>query len=208
MSRILVAEDDPVVLAVVEKALTEWGHEVVTVTDGLQAWEILEQPHPPELLVLDWMMPGLSGLEICQRVRASETLSSLYLIVLTSNPGRDNLLEGLQAGADDYLEKPMDPAVLRARIQVGERILGLQRTLHNKIDELKDALLNVRELRGLLPICSYCKKIRNDDNYWERLEHYLSAHTHAQFSHSICPDCYDSVVRQELDAFRQRKKED
>src|SRR5690606_8674043 len=120
-------------------------------------------------------------------------------MMLTSSAGRENMLEGLQAGADDYLEKPVDARFLEARVKVGERIVTLQSDLESKVAELQEALNNVKELRGLLPICSYCKKIRNDGNYWERLESYLSAHTHAQFSHSICPDCYDSVVKQEIE---------
>ncbi|HEY9838956.1 MAG TPA: response regulator transcription factor [Candidatus Obscuribacterales bacterium] len=207
MTRILLAEDDPIAQAITEEALTRWGYTFQLAEDGDQAWEILQQPQIPDLLVLDWKMPGLSGLDICRRVRESDQLKSLYIILLTASSGRANMLEGLGAGADDYLEKPFDPALLQARLQVAERILMLQKILQGKIAELQEALSNARELRGLLPICSYCKKIRNDQNYWERLESYLSSHTHAQFSHSICPECYDSVVRKELESFKHDKKE-
>ncbi|MEZ0369999.1 MAG: PleD family two-component system response regulator [Candidatus Sericytochromatia bacterium] len=207
MTRILLAEDDPIAQAITEEALTRWGYTFQLAEDGDQAWEILQQPQIPDLLVLDWKMPGLSGLDICRRVRESDQLKSLYIILLTASSGRANMLEGLGAGADDYLEKPFDPALLQARLQVAERILMLQKILQGKIAELQEALSNARELRGLLPICSYCKKIRNDQNYWERLESYLSSHTHAQFSHSICPECYDSVVRKELESFKHNKKE-
>lgn len=205
MTRILLAEDDPIAQAITEEALGQWGYTFQLVEDGERAWQRLQQPPLPDLLILDWQMPGLSGLEICRRVRESEPLRSVYIILLTASSGREKMLEGLQAGADDYLEKPFDPALLKARLLVAERILRLQQVLQAKIDELQEALTNVRELRGLLPICSYCKKIRNDDNYWERLESYLSSHTHAQFSHSICPECYDTVVRQELDAFKRKQ---
>jgi len=205
MSKILIAEDDPVALAVTEQALSNWGYSLQIASDGDSAWECLQQSPRPDLIILDWKMPGLSGLEICERARASASLKSLYIIVLTSNSGRENMLACLAAGADDYLEKPLDPGLLKARIQVAERILELQQELTAKIQELQTALTNVKELSGLLPICSYCKKIRNDDNYWERLESYLMNHTAAQFSHSICPDCYTSVVSKELDAFKKGK---
>lgn len=205
MTRILLAEDDPIAQVIAEEALGRWGYQFQLAEDGDRAWEILQETPGPELLILDWKMPGLSGIDLCRRVRESDQLKPLYIILLTASSGRDKMLEGLNAGADDYLEKPFDPALLRARLQVAERILMLQKILQGKIDELQEALVNVRELRGLLPICSYCKKIRNDDNYWERLESYLSTHTHAQFSHSICPECYDTVVRKELEAFKRKK---
>ncbi len=207
MSRILVAEDDTTALAITQSALSQWGHQLQVVKDGEQAWKLLQQGPLPDLVILDWKMPGFSGTELCAKIRADQRLKGLYVILLTASSGRDNMLEGLAAGADDYLEKPLDPGLLKARIQVAERILHLQTTLHEKIHELQDALNNVRELRGLLPICSYCKKIRNDENYWERLESFLAAHTHAQFSHSICPDCYESVVRKELDSFKRNKQD-
>lgn len=207
MTRILIAEDDAIALEITRSALTQWGHELQIATDGELAWQLLQQDPLPELVILDWKMPGLSGTELCAKIRADEHLKGLYVILLTASSGRENMLEGLAAGADDYLEKPLDPSLLKARIQVAQRILNLQTILHEKIHELQDALTNVRELRGLLPICSYCKKIRNDENYWERLESFLAAHTHAQFSHSICPDCYETVVRKELDSFKLHKQE-
>lgn len=201
---ILLAEDDPIAQEITQHAVTSWGYSLQIATDGDQAWEILQTATTPRLVLLDWSMPGLSGLEVCQRVRASASLKSIYIIVLTASAGRDNMLACLAAGADDFLEKPLDTALLKARIQVAERILSLQRELTVNIQELQQALANVKELSGLLPICSYCKKIRNDENYWERLESYLMVHTHAQFSHSICPDCYTDVVTKELSAFKKK----
>jgi sigma-B regulation protein RsbU (phosphoserine phosphatase) len=114
----------------------------------------------------------------------------------------------LEAGADDYLTKPFDPQELRARIKVGERILGLQTSLAERVTELEDALSRVKQLQGLLPICSYCKKIRDDQNYWEQVESYISKHTEAQFSHGICPDCYAQFVTPDIERLAKRKEEE
>ena len=111
---------------------------------------------------------------------------------------RGDLVTGLNAGADDYVTKPFDPEELRARVQVGVRILTLQKNLAERVEELQAALSNVKQLRGLLPICSYCKRIRGDDQYWQQLEGYIAEHSDAQFSHGICPTCY-ATISAELD---------
>jgi YesN/AraC family two-component response regulator len=105
----------------------------------------------------------------------------------------------LEAGADDYVVKPFDQAELRARLQVGVRVLQLQTELADRVSELETALTNIRVLHGLLPICSYCKNVRDDQNYWQRVESYVESHADVQFSHSICPDCYETEVKPHLD---------
>ncbi len=206
MQSILFIEDDPVSLKVTETALKSWGYSVYAADSAEAAWEYLKNNPRPAMMIVDWQLPGISGPEFCKQVRETACLKDVYIMMLTSSAGRENMLEGLQSGADDYLEKPVDARFLEARVKVGERIVTLQSDLESKVTELQEALNNVKELRGLLPICSYCKKIRNDGNYWERLESYLSAHTHAQFSHSICPDCYDSVVKQEIENFKNNQE--
>ncbi len=106
-------------------------------------------------------------------------------------------MAGLQAGADDYVVKPFHTAELKARLQVGQRVLELQAALRRRIEDLRQALTRVNQLRGLLPICAYCKKIRDDHDYWQQLETYLSQHSEALFSHSICPDCYERNIKPE-----------
>jgi DNA-binding response OmpR family regulator len=112
---------------------------------------------------------------------------------------REDIVAGLAAGADDYITKPFDIQELRARVQVGLRIVELQESLSVRIKELEDALAQVKQLRGLLPICSYCKKIRDDQNYWQKVESYLSQHSEARVSHSVCPECYEQIVKPELE---------
>jgi len=207
MSHILIAEDDPVALAVTEAALKNWGYQTQSAQDGESAWQVLNTSPRPSIMIVDWKMPGLDGTDLCQKIRQSEALKSIYIIMLTSSSGRENMVAGLNSGADDYLEKPLDAMVLKARIGVAQRIVSLQDELTRKLSELQEAMDNVRELRGLLPICAYCKNIRNDDNYWEKLESYLGHHTHAQFSHSICPSCYETVVNEELQTFKNKQQD-
>jgi DNA-binding response OmpR family regulator len=197
---ILVAEDDRVARRMLETILTEWGYQVTTVGDGLAALQELSRPDAPQLAILDWVMPGIDGREVCRRIRAEPNPRPFYLIMLTVKGSREDVIAGLCAGADDYIAKPFDPGELEARLQVGRRMLGLQRSLAARVHQLEEALLQVKQLRGLLPICMYCKKIRDEENYWEQVEAYLAAHSGAKFSHSICPHCYESIVKPELRA--------
>ena len=187
--RILIAEDDPVSRRLLQAALVKWGYEVVVTTNGKEAWEALQQPGAPSLLVLDWLMPETDGVEVCRQARETPALKSAYIILLTSRGSKEDIVEGLQAGADDYVTKPFDHGELRARVQVGSRVVQLQSALADRVKELEEAIANVKQLQGLLPICSYCKKIRDDGNYWHRVESYIAGHANVRFSHGICPDC-------------------
>jgi response regulator RpfG family c-di-GMP phosphodiesterase len=128
-------------------------------------------------------------------VRDSQAADSPYLILLTSRSSRTDVIAGLDAGADDYLVKPFDPGELRARVQAGARIVGLRNGLAEKVAQLEAALGKVRRLTGLLPICAYCKAIRDDSDYWHRVEEYVSEHADVQFSHGICPNCLVEAMR-------------
>ena len=179
--RILIADDDRTSTMMLSAALTRWGFDVIVAHDGAAAWDHIVSPEPPALAIIDWMMPGIDGIELCRRIRLAKLKVPVYVILLTSRTSRQDLVVGLEAGADDYLTKPFDPDELQARIHVGQRTLAL--------------IANVKQLTGLLPICSYCKRIRSDKNYWEQVDSYITEHTDAHFSHSICPTCYDKVLR-------------
>ena len=189
----LIAEDDSVSRRLLQAALQKWGYDVTVTTQGREAWEAIQQPGAPSLLILDWLMPELDGVEICRRIRASEALKSSYVILLTSRGSKEDIVEGLEAGADDYVTKPFDHGELRARVQVGARVIGLQNALAERVHQLEEAIASVKTLQGLLPICCYCKKIRDDGNYWHRVESYISGHANVRFSHGICPDCNDKL---------------
>jgi len=198
--KILIAEDDAVSRRVLEATLVKWGFEVTTTCNGTEAWDAVTAEGAPKLAILDWMMPEIDGLEICRRARQRPDARSLHIILLNARGQKEDIIAGLQAGADDYITKPFDQEELRARVQVGVRIVELQTMLAYRVAELEDALARVRQLRGLLPICSYCKKVRDDQNYWQQVEQYVSAHADVRFSHGICPDCYRKVVEPQLDA--------
>jgi DNA-binding response OmpR family regulator len=200
--RILIAEDDVVSRHLLETTLTKWGYEVISTTDGMQAFDALSQPDAPSLAVLDWMMPGMDGAEVCQRARSLGTDRLLYIILLTAKGRKEDIVQGLTAGADDYIIKPFDRSELKARINVGERILRLEAELAARVKELELALANVKLLQGLLPICCYCKKIRNDQNYWQQVDTYIADHSEAQFTHGICPECREKIVRPELERLK------
>jgi DNA-binding response OmpR family regulator len=200
--RILIAEDDAVSRCRLEATLRKWGYEVLAVEDGLAAWEVLQGEMPPPLAILDWMMPGMDGIEVCRKVRERSPSRPLYIIVLTARGSREDVVAGLQAGGDDYVTKPFDREELHARVKVGLRVLQLQMNLADRVRELEEALARVKQLQGLLPICSYCKKIRDDQNYWQQVEGYISEHSDAVFSHGICPDCFEKFVKPELNKLK------
>jgi CheY-like chemotaxis protein len=203
--RVLIAEDDPVSRRLLEATLSRWGYDVVMAADGDEAWRVLDTATPPPLAVLDWMMPGMDGVEICRRLRRRPSTTPPYVILLTAKGQREDVVAGLEAGADDYVTKPFDRSELRARLAVGARMVGLQQRLADRLRELEAALARVTRLQGLLPICAYCKKIRNDRNYWQKVESYVTEHSGARFTHGICPDCYAQVVRPSLDDLRRRR---
>lgn len=200
--RVVIAEDDAVSRRVLETLLLKWGYEVTTTLDGEAAWEALKGPDAPSLAILDIMMPGIDGLELCRRLRQSPSSVPPYIILLTANQGVRQIVKGIEAGADDYLTKPYDRDELRVRVQVGARIIELQTKLAERVQQLEVALNHVKQLQGILPICSYCKKIRNDLNYWQHVESYVSDHSQAEFSHGICPSCYETTVKPQLESLQ------
>ena len=204
--KILIAEDERVSRRLLELTLTAWGHEVIVTEQGAEAWAVLDREDPPSLAILDWMMPGMDGIEICRRVRERKIPTRTYIILLTAKSSKANIVEGLIAGANDYVTKPFNRDELRARVHVGETVLDLQQKLAARVIELEEALGQVRVLQGILPICSYCKHVRDDKDYWQSVECYISKHSEAKFSHGICPKCYEAVVKPQLEGRRSKQE--
>jgi sigma-B regulation protein RsbU (phosphoserine phosphatase) len=197
--RILVAEDDPITQRLLQSTLARLGWDVITAPDGVAAWQMLdtlEGQEAPQLVLLDWMMPGLDGIEICRKLRTTPGFELMYIILLTSRSEKEDLAMGLAAGANDYITKPFHPAELESRVRVGQRMVKLQTSLAARIKELESALSEVRQLQGLLPMCSYCKKVRNEANYWQQVEAYITSTSGVELTHSVCPSCMERVMRE------------
>jgi CheY-like chemotaxis protein len=180
---IVIAEDEPVSRQVLQVALEAAGHRVAGAANGLDAWAAWRLAES-QVVVSDWMMPEMDGLELCRRIRKERPDRYTYYILLTGRSGKDSYLAAMEAGIDDFITKPVDVDELKARLRVAERILGLRERMY--------------ALEGLLPICGYCKRIRNDQEEWSSLEGYIERRSHAEFSHGICPDCYRLEVEPQL----------
>jgi DNA-binding response OmpR family regulator len=202
--RVLVADDDAVSALGLQALMRSWGYDVIPASDGHEALAVLAAKDAPKLALLDWIMPGVQGPDVCRTVRGWDSGELPYLILLTSRSARTDIIAGLDAGANEYLVKPFDYGELRARLRVGTRIVELQTGLADQVTELEKALAKVRRLSGLLPICAYCKAIRDDSDYWHRVEEYVSEHADVQFSHGICPACLDGAMDEARGIVRER----
>lgn len=190
--KILAVEDDSVASKVLIQALHGLGYDDVALArDGAEAMEMLVR-EPARVIVSDWIMPGMDGLELCRHVRARVKTEYVYFILLTSREADlENQRAAIEAGVDDFLVKPLDRQELWMRLRVAERILRYA--------------TQVQQLEAFLPICSYCKKVRDDQNYWQQIEGYINARTGSEFSHSVCPDCYARVVLPELEEIKREE---
>lgn len=187
--KILVAEDELASRVLLESLLTSLSFEVITAENGQVALDILSGNDAPQLAVLDWMMPKIDGIDVIQQVRSRESEYPPYLILLTGKTRKEDIVAGLDAGANDYITKPFNSAELRARVEVGKRMIEIQEELKQKVNDLNDAFNEIKTLKGIVPICAGCKQIRDDEGFWHRVESYVGRHTEAKFSHSMCPDC-------------------
>jgi len=179
-TRVLVAEDDHVSSKVLGALLLRLGYEVVTAHDGDEAWELFEA-EPTRVIVSDWMMPGTDGLALCEKVRDRADLPYTYFILLTANRTTpENYTLATDAGVDDFLTKPIDREALQMRLRVAERILRFT--------------AEIRQLKELIPMCVYCRKVRDEKDYWEQVETYIQKQTGSRFSHGACPECCETEL--------------
>jgi phosphoserine phosphatase RsbU/P len=190
--RILIVEDDAVSRRMLLGLLTKQGYQVTMAANGREAWDALQR-QDFSVVITDWIMPEVDGLRLCRLIRGRQQKKYTYIILITVMSGKTSYLEGIESGADDFLTKPYDPDVLRARLRVAERLLDLRH--------------EIQQLRGLLPICQYCKKIRDDGNLWTQIEAYISDHSDADFSHGICPECEEIHIRPQLEEMERERRE-
>ncbi len=176
--KVLVADDDLVSRIILDKVLRRLGYDPVLTANGREAMARIEREEIP-LLVTDWKMPDVDGLELCRMLRAPGRKVYTYVVLLTTYSGKSRYLEGLEAGADDFLTKPVDGDELAARLKVGERIVALQK--------------EVRQMEGLLSICMHCKKIREGES-WVPVDEYVAGRTATSFSHAFCPECLQRQI--------------
>lgn len=198
---VLIAEDDMVSRSMLEAMLMKWEYEVTVARDGDEAWQALQLAGAPQLAIIDWMMPGLDGIEICRKLKeTSGKERQVYVLMLTARAEKEDIVRGLEAGANDYIIKPFNHHELRARLGVARRVIELQAALARRVEELEQALSQIKTLHGIVTICMHCKHICNDESSWERLESYIEQHSDVEFSHGVCPDCmkkhYPGVAHQ------------
>jgi len=149
--KILIADDDPISRRLLEATLSGWGYDVLVTCDGSEAWEAMQQPEAPGLVISDWMMPHIDGLELCRKIRQMERTGYIYFIILTAKGMKEDVIEGLEAGADDFLIKPFDREELKYRTRIGERIIELeQRIMKLATTDSLTGVLNRRALSALL----------------------------------------------------------
>jgi len=181
--KVLAIEDQPVAAMMLMATLRSLGHDAELAKDGASAWTRLTHGGY-RVVVSDWRMPGMDGLDFCRMIRNRGGDYVYFILISSTKVTKASREEALAAGVDDFLPKPVDPDELGMRLHVAGRIIQFA--------------AQVKQLESFLPICSYCKKIRNDGQYWQKIENYLSDHRGTKFTHSICPDCYEKEMAPQL----------
>lgn len=179
--KILIAEDDLISRKVLLLTLQQQGHEVLAASDGAEAWAMFDR-EPVRVVVSDWMMPNLDGLDLCRRIRdRPQTPYTFFIILTAAHTSNDDYTLAMDSGIDDFLTKPLNREMLRTRLHMAERILRYT--------------TEISLLQELIPMCSYCQKVRDGADYWERVDTYIKARTGARFSHGVCPECFAEQVK-------------
>ena len=187
--RILIVDDEKFNI----KVLTEFLHDdykIMAAKTGEQALKAVQGSNLPDLILLDILMPGIDGYEVCQTIKNDEKISHIPIIFVTAVSEAMDAARAFELGAVDYVTKPFNPVTVKARVKTH---IQLNDTMRN----LEEALKEVQTLSGLLPICSNCKKIRDDKGYWNQIESYISNNSTVKFTHSMCPECTEKFYGKE-----------
>jgi DNA-binding response OmpR family regulator len=204
---VLVTDDGPEIRLMSTMLLRRAGYEVLEASTGQECLDVV-RAHHPDLVLLDVMLPDITGIQVCRQIKNDESLKDIFVILASGiQVSSENQAEGLDIGADGYIIRPISNKEFLARVQAGERIKKAEDTLREKeiqqqtlISQLEEALTEIKTLKGCIPICATCKKIRDDEGYWNQLETYISKHTDATFTHGICPACLKEA-RAEVNKF-------
>jgi CheY-like chemotaxis protein len=195
--KVLVIDDYAGNVFLATTLLKEAGYEVLEASTGQEGLDAV-RAHRPDLIMLDVMLPDISGIEVCRQIKGDKSLKNIFVILVSGiQVSSEHQAEGLDIGADGYITRPISNKEFLARIQAGIRIKHAE-------DSLREALAEIKTLRGCIPICAWCKKVRNDEGCWDQLEAYISKHTDASFSHGLCPDCFEAH-RTELDKLPENR---
>lgn len=194
-ARIVIADDDAVTRKLIESILIVDEYDVRSAEDGLQALQFIRE-NPPDLVLLDVMMPALTGYELCREIKCDPSTADIPVIFLTSKTELEEIAEGFEAGAVDYVSKPPRPLELLARVRTHLELKTTRDSLQEHVVRLEESLEEIKALSGMLPICSKCKNIRDDQGYWQHVESYIAERSEAVFSHGVCPDCIKELYPQ------------
>ncbi len=197
--KVLVTDDDPGVLRLSASLLGREGYEVYEATTGKECLETA-RAHHPDMILLDVMLPDITGVEVCRQIKADQELQDTFVILVSGvRVSSEYQADGLAVGADGYIVKDITNREFLARVdsmvrikRMGDALRAEKKEQEKLISKLQEALAEIRTLKGLIPICAFCKKIRDDEGYWNQLEAYICKHTDASFTHGVCPECAES----------------
>ncbi|MBU0961052.1 MAG: response regulator [Proteobacteria bacterium] len=190
---VLVVDDQPANLKVLLKVLLKADFHILIANSGERALQLVSRKLP-DIILLDVMMPGINGFETCRRLKADPATTAIPVIFMTALNSLDDELHGFEAGGVDYITKPFHQQKVLARLRAHLTIRRQQLIILEKKVQLERALLEIKQLSGILPICCRCKKVRDDNGYWKQVEQYISEHSDAEFTHGFCPDCYEEEI--------------
>ena len=193
-AKILIVDDTPANIETLNETL-ENEFDIYFATDGNDA---LQKVHllGPDLILLDIMMPVMDGFEVCRRLKENEQFRDIPVIFITALDQPEDESKGLVLGAADYVTKPFNPDLVLLRVRNHLKLKNQRDTLELRTLELEKVLSEIKVLQGIIPICAYCKNIRDDQGYWNQVEKYVSDHSEAKFSHGICPACFENEMKE------------
>ena len=186
---VLIAEDEYTTRLMVQVSLENWGYDVASAVDGREAWNIVKKPETIDIAILDWEMPEIDGVELCSRIKELKRANPVFVILLTARDSKNDIVQGFDAGADDYMTKPFNDDELRARVRVAERLVTIQSSLSRTVDELKLALDVVDTLQGTINVCTQCMKIEGEDRQWHSLKASVNEYIDMRLTPELCPEC-------------------